>query len=342
MCLYPKLIKNGKYKSNKKNGGIVPAVSDPRVLYVPVGCGNCMECRSQKAREWKVRLNEEIKYNTNGKFITLTFSNESISQIICENEKLKNLYGYELDNAIATRAIRLFLERWRKKYKKSLRHWLVTELGHEGTENIHMHGIVWTDKTYDEIKEIWKYGFIWPTKEEYTKTYVCEDTVNYTVKYIHKVDLKHKHYKSLVLTSPGIGANYTNTYNSQLNKYKNVNTIELYRMRNGYQISLPVYYRNKIYTDEEKEKLWLQRLDKNERWVNKQKVKADDHKEYLRLLNHHRMINKQLGYGSDYKDLEELEYEKNRRDIMNMARINNTKFYKDEEGGGWKPINTNK
>ena len=30
MCLYPKLIKNKKYTKNKKNGGVIPAVSDIR------------------------------------------------------------------------------------------------------------------------------------------------------------------------------------------------------------------------------------------------------------------------------------------------------------------------
>jgi len=37
MCLYPKLIKNPKYKPNKKNGGIVPELKDIRVLAVPIG-----------------------------------------------------------------------------------------------------------------------------------------------------------------------------------------------------------------------------------------------------------------------------------------------------------------
>ena len=32
MCLYPKLIDNRKYRANKKNSGIIPAVSDNRVV----------------------------------------------------------------------------------------------------------------------------------------------------------------------------------------------------------------------------------------------------------------------------------------------------------------------
>ena len=60
MCLYPKLISNRKYQTTKKNGGVIPPVNDKRTLLVPVGCGNCMECKQKKAREWKVRLNELV------------------------------------------------------------------------------------------------------------------------------------------------------------------------------------------------------------------------------------------------------------------------------------------
>ena len=81
MCLYPRLIKNPKYKANKKNGGVVTPPSDYRIRYVPVGCGVCMECMKKKAREWQVRLSEEIIEKNNGKFVTPTFSNESFKKI---------------------------------------------------------------------------------------------------------------------------------------------------------------------------------------------------------------------------------------------------------------------
>ena len=91
MCLYPRLIQNKKYIANKKNGGIIPAVSDKRVLAVPIGCGKCMECLKQKGREWQVRIMEEIKSNKNGIFITLTFSNESIKNLYKDMGKLKDM-----------------------------------------------------------------------------------------------------------------------------------------------------------------------------------------------------------------------------------------------------------
>ena len=85
MCLYSRLIDNPKYKPNGKNRGIVPPVSDFRVNYVPIGCGNCIECRKQKGRAWKTRLAEQLKETPQAKFITFTFSTDSLedlSQII--------------------------------------------------------------------------------------------------------------------------------------------------------------------------------------------------------------------------------------------------------------------
>ena len=82
MCLYPRLMYNPKYKANKKNGGSIPPVKDQRTIYVPIGCGVCIECRKQNARQWQVRLHEDIKKRTNGKFITLTFSDKGFKKIL--------------------------------------------------------------------------------------------------------------------------------------------------------------------------------------------------------------------------------------------------------------------
>ena len=60
-------------------------------------------------------------------------------------------------------------------------------------------------------------------------------------------------------------------------------------------MALPIYYRNKIYKEEEKELLWLNKLDKEERFVLGEKVSVkDSDKEYESLLKYYRVINKQL------------------------------------------------
>lgn len=232
MCLYPKLIQNRKYTATKKNGGNIPYTRDPRAMWVPVGCGVCMECMKQKARGWQVRLHEEIRNIKSGKFVTLSFSNKSLIQL--ENDLDSNLTGYTLDNKIATLAVRRFLERWRKKHKTSIRHWLVTELGQINTERIHIHGIIFTDNA-EEIKKQWQYGNVW------IGTYVNERTINYIVKYIHKSDPIHKYYTPIILCSKGIGSNYMNRMDSKLNEYDEKNTNTLYTTRTGIKLPLPIY-----------------------------------------------------------------------------------------------------
>lgn len=379
MCYYPTLIQNKKYTPNKKNGGYVDYEAmqrpefDKRVLAVPIGCGNCQECRKAKSKEWQVRLLEDVRHNKNGKFITLTFSNESIRELakeitqkqtktkiiegyevdekgvlqpkykhktyIDKNGVLRKKYkyrttteqiitkGYETDNAIATLGVRRFLERWRKEHGKSLRHWFITELGHKGTENIHMHGIVWTDQDVKELEKRWKYGYIWIGEKNHgkVKNYVNERTVNYITKYVSKMDFDHKYYKPIILTSAGIGEGYMTRIDSKLNKYNGETTKEYYTTRTGHKMSMPVYWRNKIYSDEEREKLWLQKLDKQERWVGGERISIKEgEEEYYSLLNWHRQKNQRLGYGTSTIDWNRKKYEEERRKLLQQERIRAT------------------
>ena len=340
MCLYPRLMSNPKYRANKKNGGVIPPCLDNRVKYVPIGCGVCIECRGQKARNWQVRLLEDIKENRNGKFVTLTFSTESIKKLIKQDDErtwkkakvdeetgevikdksLADLRGYDLDNGLVTVAVRYFLERWRKEHKKSLRHWLISELGQNGEEHVHLHGIVWTDDV-EKIRRIWQYGFVWVGYEKNSvkggiENYVNEKTVNYITKYVTKIDPLHKAYMPVILCSPGIGKNYIGTLNSMSNIYRDENTNETYKTRSGHKVGLPIYWRNKLYTETEREKLWIQKLDKEERWVCGERVDISKGEEgYKRLLEWYRTINKRLGHIDGYKDWDRENYEKQRRDI---------------------------
>lgn len=324
MCLFPKLIRNPKYKVNKKNGGNAPVLHDKRIGLVPIGCQKCIECMKQKRRTWQTRLYEDIKVNKNGKFVTLTFSNESYTKLAEEHWKYS---GYELDNKIATVAVRRFMERWRKKYKVSVRHWLITELGSNGTENIHLHGIIWTDKVED-IKNIWYYGFVWTgnKKNERTINYVNEKTINYITKYMVKTDVQHKLYRSIILTSAGIGSNYVNSHNYNNNKYKGKDTIEAYTSANGNKIALPIYYRNKLYTEEEREQLWINKLNENVRYVMGNKIDVSKgYDEYLKALKYAQYLNRNKGYGGENITWEEEQYEREMRMVKQNERMNNKK-----------------
>lgn len=356
MCIYTKKLKNRRYTKNKKNGGKVPPLPDLRIEYVPTKCGKCIECRKQYARGWTIRLLEEIKTNTNGKFTVLTFSDQSIKKLMNQLIKKKigentiyniktrepkiiptyqlyyihELKGYERDNAIATKGIRLFTERWRKLKSKPPRHWFVTELGHNGTENIHLHGIIWTNETYKFIRTTWQYGWIWPRPDEEKFAYVNIESICYNMKYVSKQDLLHKEYIPIILASKKIGYNYVNTRNAQNNQFKNRDTDETYRTTTGHKIILPTYLRKQLYTEWELEQLWLNSLDKETAYVLGKKIdlkKGDT--EYKKAIQDAKRINAELGYGQGKNDNRK-EHEENRREQMIQTRIMRTN--KNEPG----------
>lgn len=265
MCLYPTFVKNPKYKPNKKNKGKPPVCKDRRLYYIPTKCGCCIECRKEKQREWRVRLEEELRSNF-GYFITLTISPEGIKEL----EERTGLNWKLNPNEIATKGLRLFLERARKDTGKSIRHWCVTELGEEG-DRIHLHGIFFGQKSAELIKKHWKYGF------SFIGQYCNSKSVNYMTKYMLKVDIKHPTFKQVVLASAGIGAGYMDRldYLWQKQNYKQIN-VATYTFRNGTKMAMPKYYKNKIFTDKERERMWINNLNRGLLWIFGEKVKADD------------------------------------------------------------------
>ncbi|QCS36880.1 replication initiation protein [Tortoise microvirus 19] len=289
MCLYTKMVLNPKYKPSKKNGGNPPVCTDERTKYIPVSCGNCIECRKKKQREWRVRMLEEIKHDKTGKFVTLTFSEEALIELEIEA-------GTKEANTVATLAVRRFLERWRKEYRKSVKHWFITELGHRNTERVHIHGIIFTDKEKEDIQRIWKYG---RTDTGYSMGERC---VNYVMKYITKTDQDHKGFVGKILTSPGIGRGYIGSYNASKNKFNKESTNETYKLNNGCKIALPQYYRNKIYTEEEKEQLWISKIEKEELYVMGRKIRNINtergQRELKYAIEYAKKISQQQGYGA--------------------------------------------
>lgn len=299
MCLFTKYIVNPSYKPNKKNGGIVPMMKDPRMRYIPAKCGKCIECRKQKQREWLVRLSEELKNNKQCYFITLTFNEENLNKFS----------GSE--NEIATKALRMFLERVRKKTGKSIRHWFVTELGEE-KGRIHLHGIWWGSPG---LLEKWQYGYI------YVGDYVSEKTIFYITKYMLKENEYNRKFRSKVLCSAGLGKGYLNRIDAKRNAFKGKETNESYRLKNGIKINLPQYYRKKIYTDEERNKLWAYKLDEGTRYIMGEKIstKRKDAEAYRNLLEYYQNLEKRL-YKTDIKFDKEL-HEKRKDEVNRIEKL---------------------
>ena len=131
----------------------------------------------------------------------------------------------------------------------------MTELG-EDRGRIHLHGIFFGNQAAELVIEKWKYGFV------FIGTFVNERTINYISKYMLKDDLNNREFVGKVLTSAGMGKQYFEREDWKFNRYDGENTREYYVFKNGTRVMMPRYYRDKIYSEEEKELLWLQKLDK--------------------------------------------------------------------------------
>lgn len=334
MCLYPIKYINKKYTPTIKNGGCVPKppiigydehgfpIYDERVLYINIPCGQCIECRKQKARNWQIRLHEEIKAHKYSYFITLTFDPEELGKLMKETNNIEC-------NATAAIAVRRCLEYYRKDHKKSLRHWLITELGHEGTERIHLHGLLFTDdplqfNKFDRsnyyIWKYWKYGIV------YVGDYCTAKTINYIVKYVNKIDTQHKGFIGQIFASPGIGKQFMTEsniikYRSKLNgKYD-----DFYRLQNGSKVKLPTYYKNKLYNEEEREQMWREFMDENKitilgNTLYKDKIKGSDLENAIKKAQE---FNKECGYGNNSKEWRKKPYNITKKMLESETPIQN-------------------
>ena len=194
-----------------------------------------------------------MKNNPNALFITLTFNEENYQKLAWELfKKSKENLNYTEQNEMCKTAVRRWLERIRKKTGKSIKHWMVTEKG-EDYGRIHLHGIVWCPrKRIDQ----WGYGYT------YIGNYVNQTTVAYITKYMLKVCEEWPDFRGKVMCSAGIGSSYEMSYNAKRNRYKGKDTKETYKMEDGVELPLPKYYHDKLYTEDERESLWIIKQEK--------------------------------------------------------------------------------
>ncbi|UPW41279.1 replication initiator protein [Sigmofec virus UA08Rod_4510] len=286
MCIYPTKIKNKRYLPTRKNGYRPPICHDERLRYVEVECGMCRECLRKKGREWRIRNYEQLKQTPTAVFFTGTFTDERI-------EYLSKKYNINKEDAnkIATKETRLFLERIRKYNKgKSIKHWIVTEKGHTNTRRIHIHGIFYAENNHTQQSLKWLLRNEWIAGYSYNGKYVNERTINYVSKYLTKIDEDNRDFRGIVLCSPGLGKEYVNR-NRKRFEWRGDKSKEDYYCRNGQKIALPRYYKEKLYTEEQRELLWIYREERGEKYVNGYKMYVrteEEMHEYDRLRKQRR------------------------------------------------------
>lgn len=204
-------------------------------------CGKCPKCLSRRVSGWSFRLMEEEKRCSSSHFITLTYENAPITKS-----------GFM---TLQKRDLQLFIKRLRKLNQNKLKYFVCGEYGGK-TMRPHYHMILF-NCNIETISEAWKIpktdisiGFV-----HYGK--VSKASVGYTLKYmckqgkipVHKNDDRNKEFQ---LMSKGLGLSYINPSTKKYHTQDLENRMCL-NIEDGKKISMPRYYKNKLYTEEQRQ-----------------------------------------------------------------------------------------
>lgn len=216
--------------------------------YVP--CGRCRICRLNKAREWSVRIMDEVKHSPGSCFCTLTYDDAHLPK----------------NGSLVVEDCQKFFKRLRKGDKdnpgRDFRYYLGAEYGEKGRRP-HYHVILFglTQADTVAVERAWGNGFV-------SVLPVTWDSACYVARYTEKklygdaaVDYAGRGVIpefSLMSRRPGIGASVLPVAGEWM---KN----QGYCIVNGFKVKLPRYYANKIYVTEEEKKILQNRREVLER-----------------------------------------------------------------------------
>lgn len=209
--------------------------------FMEVPCGRCVECRKSRGSSWRVRLLHELHFDsrvTMPLFVTLTFDSK--------------YYAKYKDDPQS--AIRHFTDSFRKRYKYSMRYFMVTELGGDG-DRLHFHGIIFnppfrrrTNPSYKVInrwlRARWRFGITWTG-------WVNDATCNYILKYITKLDENHPDFFGRVYVSPGLGRSYLDAVSTNYIRSQWNTSIKVHAGNQSFPC--PRYYINKVFSQYERQ-----------------------------------------------------------------------------------------
>jgi hypothetical protein len=245
-CYTPFQVKN-KHKDTKNQN-----------LYVSVPCGKCVACKKRRATHWSFRLNEEAKLSSSASFLTLTYEKPPIS---------KN--GF---HTLVKEDFQLFLKRLRKlvpikmvnkKNVNKLKYYMCGEYGTK-THRPHYHAVLFNlphslINNPEKISDTWQNGHIHLANNN-------QLTINYVVGYMTKGNFTrfNQHDDRLPefsLMSKNMGENYLTP---QMKKYYQQREIFCIVREGGQIISMPRYYKEKIFTKKQLTKMYTNFIEQNE------------------------------------------------------------------------------
>lgn len=248
-CERPLFVETKKWLRDPDTGKIVSSV--------PVGCGDCLYCRTRRIREWSFRLQQENKVSESAMFLTLTYDtlNVPITEKGFMTLRKKDLQDF-------MKRLRYYHEESRKKRElpkglssdlwtwRPIKYYGVGEYG-DRRKRSHYHLLVF-NAYYPHVTLAWQFGEIY-------KGDVEDASIAYTLKYMQKEEQWWRGNwfdgeSQFSVSSKHLGKNYLDEkiiswHNSDLSKH--------YSPKGNYKVPLSRYYREKIYDSQKLEELRL-------------------------------------------------------------------------------------
>lgn len=239
MCLSPRLIINRHYLKicDNDKSRVLSHFGNAPDLFFKVDCGLCLECQKKRGNHWRTRLLDEYYYrhkkypDEKVSFITLTFDTPSLNRF----------------RDCPQKAVRLFLERYRKRYGKSVRHFITTEYG-EKRGRLHLHMVAWSPLCdAKELRQLWSYGRVdmqtlkGPQGLTYVSGYITKVVKGYklTSNIPHFIDASKK---TKTFVSPGFGKDFCFDPQKRLYVYQKGVPCYVGVRDNGSPYGIPRYY----------------------------------------------------------------------------------------------------
>lgn len=214
-------------------------------MSVAVPCGKCPECLKRRVSGWSFRLRQEEKVSSSAFFITLTYDTEHVP--ITKN-------GFM---SLNKKHVQDWMKRLRKHVsinyppQQPIKYYVAGEYGGK-TNRPHYHAIIFNVPNEYDIEKTWKLG-----QCHYGKVEAA--SVGYTLKYMDKpkripMHVNDDRIREFGLMSKGLGSSYLT---QSIINYHHADLINRFHLtiEDGKKIAMPRYYKQKIYTDQERKRI---------------------------------------------------------------------------------------
>lgn len=239
-CLTPITLKNPNYNGFNSRANKVP-------------CGKCPECLKSKANQWTFRLLQEQEVSSTSYFVTLTYTDDNL----CFNGSgIATLAKYDIQSF--WKRLRIHIER-NSGLQPKLKYYAVGEYGTKSMRP-HYHAIVFNLPSLyavvDEFNNSSLLGSIW--KLGHVRVDECNvKTMKYVAKYVMKSTRREQRIEQQIepefaMMSKRLGANFLTP---QMRAFLSNREEPYLTTEGGQKQSMPRYYRDQVFTDEQKARM---------------------------------------------------------------------------------------